>query len=109
MAEEQPKSEPTLVERWLEEQQQWQKTLLTYVDSLAKNEEFLVHLGNAGRGVHRQLVHLGDAGQGVQHERTRLLTRLPDGGWELLQVLIGRHGGARSFGHGSLAAFSKQW
>ena len=50
MAEEQPKSEPTLVERWLEEQQQWQKTLLTYVDSLAKNEEFLVHLGNAMRG-----------------------------------------------------------
>ena len=50
MAEEQPKAEPTLVERWLDEQQQWQKTLLTYVDSLAKNEEFLVHLGNAMRG-----------------------------------------------------------
>ena len=50
MAEEQPKLEPTLVERWLDEQQQWQKTLLTYVDSLAKNDDFLVHLGNAMRG-----------------------------------------------------------
>ena len=50
MVEEQPKSEPTLVDRWLDEQQQWQKTLLTYVDSLGKNEEFLVHLGNAMRG-----------------------------------------------------------
>lgn len=50
MAEEQPKTEPTLVERWLDEQQQWQKTLLTYLDSMAKNEDFLVHLGNAMRG-----------------------------------------------------------
>jgi hypothetical protein len=48
--EEQPKPEPTLVDRWLDEQQQWQKTLLTYMDSLAKNEDFLVHLGNAMRG-----------------------------------------------------------
>jgi DNA adenine methylase len=29
----------------------------------------LVHLGDAGRGVHRQLVHLGDAGQGVHQWR----------------------------------------
>ncbi len=50
MVEEQPKPEPTLVDRWLDEQQQWQKTLLTYLDSLGKNEEFLVHLGNAMRG-----------------------------------------------------------
>lgn len=51
MADEQPKSsEPTLVERWMDEQQQWQRTLLTYLDSLAKNEDFLVHLGNAMRG-----------------------------------------------------------
>ncbi len=50
MVEEQPKPEPTLVDRWLEEQQQWQKTLLTYLDSLGKNEDFLVHLGNAMRG-----------------------------------------------------------
>jgi len=48
--EEPPKPEPTLVDRWVEEQQQWQKTLLTYFDSLGKNEEFLVHLGNAMRG-----------------------------------------------------------
>ena len=50
VVEEQPKPEPTLVDRWLDEQQQWQKTLLTYLDSLGKNEEFLVHLGNAMRG-----------------------------------------------------------
>ena len=50
MVEEQPKPEPTLVDRWLDEQQQWQKTLLTYLDSLGKNEDFLVHLGNAMRG-----------------------------------------------------------
>jgi hypothetical protein len=50
VVEEQPKPEPTLVDRWIEEQQQWQKTLLTYLDSLGKNEDFLVHLGNAMRG-----------------------------------------------------------
>jgi len=50
VVEEQPKPEPTLVDRWVEEQQQWQKTLLTYMDSLGKNEDFLVHLGNAMRG-----------------------------------------------------------
>jgi hypothetical protein len=50
VVEEQPKPEPTLVDRWVEEQQQWQKTLLTYLDSLGKNEDFLVHLGNAMRG-----------------------------------------------------------
>jgi hypothetical protein len=42
--------EPTLVERWLAEQQQWQRTLLTYLDSLTKNDDFLVNLGNAMRG-----------------------------------------------------------
>ena len=41
---------PTLVERWLQEQQEWQRTLLTYVDSMAKNDDFLVSLGNAMRG-----------------------------------------------------------
>jgi len=50
VVDEQPKADPTLVDRWLDEQQQWQKTLLTYMDSLAKNEDFLVHLGNAMRG-----------------------------------------------------------
>lgn len=43
-------TEPTLVERWLQEQQAWQRTLLTYVDSMARNDEFLVNLGNAMRG-----------------------------------------------------------
>jgi hypothetical protein len=42
--------ERTLVERWLDDQQQWQRTLLTYLDSMVKDDEFLVHLGNAMRG-----------------------------------------------------------
>jgi hypothetical protein len=42
--------EPTVVERWLTEQQQWQRTVLTYLDSMVKNDDFLVHLGNAMRG-----------------------------------------------------------
>jgi hypothetical protein len=40
----------TIVERWLEEQQRWQQTVLTYLDSMVKDEDFLVHLGNAMRG-----------------------------------------------------------
>jgi hypothetical protein len=32
----------------------------------------LVHLGDNGRGVHRQLVHLGDNGQGVHRKRVHL-------------------------------------
>jgi hypothetical protein len=32
----------------------------------------LVHLGDAGQGVHRKLVHLGDAGQGVHRKRVHL-------------------------------------
>lgn len=39
-----------MVERWLAEQQQWQRMVLTYLDSMVKNDEFLVHLGNAMRG-----------------------------------------------------------
>jgi hypothetical protein len=50
VADETPKTESTLVERWLAEQQQWQRTLLTYLDSMVKNDDFLVHLGNAMRG-----------------------------------------------------------
>ena len=50
MAEERAEKEPTLVERWLDEQQQWQRTVQTYLDSLVKNDDFLVHLGNAMRG-----------------------------------------------------------
>jgi len=40
----------TLVERWLEDQRDWQRTAMAYLDSMVKNEEFLVHLGNAMRG-----------------------------------------------------------
>jgi hypothetical protein len=44
------KEDPPLIERWLAEQQQWQRTFTTYMDSMVKNEDFLVHLGNAMRG-----------------------------------------------------------
>lgn len=50
MADENKNKDPSLVERWLAEQQQWQRTLFTYLDSMAKNDEFLTHLGNAMRG-----------------------------------------------------------
>jgi len=50
MAEEHESDERPFVERWIEEQQEWQKTMLTYMDTMANNEEFLVHLGNAMRG-----------------------------------------------------------
>ena len=41
---------PSLVERWIEDQREWQKTAMAYLDSLVKNDDFLVHLGNAMRG-----------------------------------------------------------
>ena len=50
MSEAKGDNPPPLVERWLQEQQQWQRTILGYLDSMVKNEEFLVHLGNAMRG-----------------------------------------------------------
>ena len=50
MTEAKKDTEPTLVERWLQDQQQWQRTLLGYFDAMVKNEDFLVHLGNAMRG-----------------------------------------------------------
>ncbi|HJR70259.1 MAG TPA: hypothetical protein VKA43_09490 [Gammaproteobacteria bacterium] len=50
MADDKPPTDAPLLERWLAEQQQWQRTLLTYLDSMVKNDEFLVHLGNAMRG-----------------------------------------------------------
>ena len=50
MAEGKVDPEPSLVERWLNDQQQWQRTILTYLDSLIKNDDFLVHIGNAMRG-----------------------------------------------------------
>jgi hypothetical protein len=43
-------NELPLVERWMQDQQQWQRTLLAYLDSMVKNEDFLVHIGNAVRG-----------------------------------------------------------
>ncbi len=50
MADEKSDNDVPLIERWLAEQQQWQRTFLTYLDSMVKNDEFLVHLGNAMRG-----------------------------------------------------------
>src|SRR5438477_10589436 len=50
VAEGESDSERTLVERWVQDQQQWQRTLLAYMDSAVKNDDFLVHLGNALRG-----------------------------------------------------------
>ena len=44
------RTNPRIVERWLEDQQQWQRTVLAYLDSMTKNDDFLVHLGNAMRG-----------------------------------------------------------
>ena len=40
----------SLVERWIEDQREWQKTAMAYLDSMVKNDDFLVHLGNAMRG-----------------------------------------------------------
>ena len=50
MTEEKAATEPTLVDKWIKDQQEWQKTAMAYFDSMAKNDEFLVHLGNAMRG-----------------------------------------------------------
>jgi hypothetical protein len=50
LADEKPNPDPPLIERWLAEQQQWQRTLLTYLDSMVKSEDFLIHVGNAMRG-----------------------------------------------------------
>ena len=47
MAEDKTTNEAPLIERWLAEQQQWQRTFLTYMDSMVKNDDFVVHLGNA--------------------------------------------------------------
>ena len=40
----------SLVDRWIEDQRQWQKTAMAYLDSMVKNDDFLVHMGNAMRG-----------------------------------------------------------
>ena len=42
--------DPSLVERWIEDQREWQKTAMAYLDSMVKNDDFLVHMGNAMRG-----------------------------------------------------------
>jgi hypothetical protein len=50
VADDKTNNDPSLIERWLAEQQRWQRTFLTYMDSMVKNDEFLVNLGNALRG-----------------------------------------------------------
>jgi hypothetical protein len=50
VADDKTNNEAPLIERWLAEQQQWQRTFLTFMDSMVKNDDFLVHLGNAMRG-----------------------------------------------------------
>jgi hypothetical protein len=50
MSDENGQTEPTLVEKWIQDQQEWQKMAMEYFDSMVKNDEFLVHLGNAMRG-----------------------------------------------------------
>jgi len=50
MTDEKAETEPTLVDKWIKEQQEWQKTATAYFDSLVKNDDFLVNLGNAMRG-----------------------------------------------------------
>ena len=59
----------------------------------------LPHLGNAGQGVNRQLPHLGDAGRGILHYFATLSTRLRRvrvacGSWErvLGDSVTWRHG-----------------
>ena len=50
MADPDGEEDAPLLDRWLADQQQWQRTMLSYLDSLAKSDDFLVHLGNAMRG-----------------------------------------------------------
>jgi hypothetical protein len=50
MSEEKAPTEPTLVEKWIKDQQEWQRTWMEYFDSMVNNDEFLTHLGNAMRG-----------------------------------------------------------
>jgi len=50
MSEDKAKSEPTLVEKWIQDQQEWHRMATEYFDSMVKNDEFLTHLGNAMRG-----------------------------------------------------------
>jgi len=45
-----PPTPATQFERWQEEQRKWQQTVQNYMDTAAKDEEFLTHMGNAMRG-----------------------------------------------------------
>jgi len=50
MSDEKAGGEPTLVEKWIRDQQEWHRMAMEYYDSMVNNEEFLTHLGNAMRG-----------------------------------------------------------
>jgi hypothetical protein len=50
VSDEETEHEPTLIERWMKDQQEWQRSVLAYVDAMVQNDDFLVHLGNAMRG-----------------------------------------------------------
>jgi len=50
MSDERGDTEATLVQKWIKDQQEWQKVAMEYFDSMVKNDEFLVNLGNAMRG-----------------------------------------------------------
>jgi hypothetical protein len=39
-----------LAQQWADEQEQWQRMMLSYADAAVRDESFLVHLGNAMRG-----------------------------------------------------------
>jgi hypothetical protein len=43
-------SPETMFERWQNEQQNWQRLVLEYVDKASMDENFLTNLGNAMRG-----------------------------------------------------------
>jgi len=47
---EESSTEKSAAERWFEEQQAWQQTMRDYADAMVKDEQFLMHLGNAMRG-----------------------------------------------------------
>jgi hypothetical protein len=41
---------PSVLEQWQEEQRNWQRLILSYVDTAATDESFLTNMGNAMRG-----------------------------------------------------------
>ena len=50
MSDDKAQTEPTLVEKWIHDQQEWHKMAMEYFDSMVRNDEFLTHMGNAMRG-----------------------------------------------------------